>query len=59
MPGTDIRGARAAGMASCWVAVPGASWPTDEPGPDYTIRDLRALLALAPAPVPVPAPRFP
>jgi len=55
MPGTDIRGARAAGMASCWVAAPGASWPTDEPGPDYTIRDLRALLALAPE----PAPRFP
>jgi 2-haloacid dehalogenase len=49
VPGTDIRGARAAGMASCWVAAPGARWPPDEPGPDYTIRDLRALAALAPA----------
>jgi YjjG family noncanonical pyrimidine nucleotidase len=47
VPGTDIRGARAAGMASCWVAGPGASWPEGEPGPDYTIRDLRALAALS------------
>ena len=49
VPGTDIRGARAAGMASCWLAATGASWPPGEPGPDYTIRDLRALLALASA----------
>jgi HAD superfamily hydrolase (TIGR01509 family) len=55
VPVTDIRGARAAGMASCWVAAPGASWPAGEPGPDYTIRDLRALAALAPE----RAPRFP
>ena len=48
VPATDIRGARAAGMASCWVAAPGAVWPPGEPGPDYTIRDLRALAALAP-----------
>ena len=49
VPATDIRGARAAGMASCWVAAAGAVWPPGEPGPDYTIRDLRALAALAPA----------
>jgi 2-haloacid dehalogenase len=48
VPGTDIRGARAAGMASCWVAAAGAVWPANEPAPDYTIRDLRALAALAP-----------
>jgi 2-haloacid dehalogenase len=47
VPGTDIRGARSAGMASCWVAAAGASWPAGEPGPDYTIRDLRGLSALA------------
>ena len=51
VPATDIRGARAAGMASCWVAAPGAAWPPGEPGPDYTIRDLRALAALSPSPV--------
>lgn len=50
VPATDIRGARAAGMASCWVAAAGAAWPPEEPGPDYTIRDLRALLALSPPP---------
>ncbi len=50
MPGTDIRGARAAGMASCWLAAAGASWPAGVPGPDYTIRDLSALAALAPEP---------
>lgn len=49
VPATDIRGARAAGIASCWLAGPGAAWPPGEPGPDYTIRDLRALAALAPA----------
>jgi 2-haloacid dehalogenase len=49
VPATDIRGARASGMASCWVTAPGAVWPPGEPGPDYTIRDLRALAALAPA----------
>jgi 2-haloacid dehalogenase len=49
VPATDIRGARAAGMASCWVAAPGAAWPPEEPGPDYTVRDLRALAPLAPA----------
>jgi 2-haloacid dehalogenase len=49
VPATDIRGARAAGMASCWVAAPGTVWPPGEPGPDYTIRDLRALVPLAPA----------
>jgi 2-haloacid dehalogenase len=49
VPTTDIRGARAAGMASCWVAAPGTVWPPGEPGPDYTIRDLRALVPLAPA----------
>jgi 2-haloacid dehalogenase len=49
VPATDIRGARAAGMASCWVTAPGAVWPPEEPGPDYTIRDLRALVALSPA----------
>jgi len=53
VPATDIRGARSAGMASCWVAAPGASWPQDEPGPDYTIRDLRALAALSVSPVSV------
>jgi hypothetical protein len=37
-------------MASCWVAASGAAWPPQEPGPDYTIRDLRALAALSPAP---------
>jgi 2-haloacid dehalogenase len=58
VPGTDIRGARAAGMASCWVAAPGSSWPEDEPGPDYTIRDLRALAALSVRPVSV-RPVFP
>ncbi len=47
VPATDIRGARAAGMASCWVAASGAAWPPQEPGPDYTIRDLRALAALS------------
>lgn len=46
-PTTDIRGARAAGMASCWVAAPGAVWPPPEPRPDFTIRDLRGLVALA------------
>jgi YjjG family noncanonical pyrimidine nucleotidase len=49
VPGTDIRGARAALMRSCWVAAPQAVWPAGEPGPDYTIRDLRALAAFAPA----------
>jgi YjjG family noncanonical pyrimidine nucleotidase len=58
VPGTDIRGARAAGMAACWVAAPGASWPPGEPGPDYTIADLRGLAALAP-PWRSPPPRFP
>jgi 2-haloacid dehalogenase len=48
VPATDIRGARAAGMASCWVAAAGVAWPPEEPGPDYTVRDLRALAALAP-----------
>ena len=51
VPATDIRGARAAGMASCWVAAAGAAWPPEEPGPDYTIRDLRALAPLSPPPV--------
>jgi 2-haloacid dehalogenase len=51
VPATDIRGARAAGMASCWVAAAGAAWPPEEPGPDFTVRDLRALAALSPSPV--------
>jgi len=48
VPGTDVRGARAAGMASCWVATAGVAWPLEEPEPDYTISDLRELAALAP-----------
>jgi len=51
VPGTDIRGARAAGMASCWVAAAGTAWPDGEPGPDYTIADLRGLVPLAGGPV--------
>ena len=51
VPATDIRGARAAGMPSCWVAAAGAAWPPEEPGPDYTVRDLRALAPLSPQPV--------
>jgi 2-haloacid dehalogenase len=51
VPATDIRGARAAGMASCWVAAAGAAWPAGEPGPDYTISDLRGLAPLAPEPM--------
>lgn len=48
VPATDVRGARAAGMASCWVAAAGAVWPPEEPGPDYAISDLRGLAAFAP-----------
>jgi 2-haloacid dehalogenase len=48
VPGTDIRGAHAAGMASCWVVAAGTAWPEGEPEPEYTASDLRPLAALAP-----------
>ncbi len=49
-PTSDIRGAQAAGMASCWVERPGAAWPDGIPAPDFRIRDLRELLPMAAAP---------
>ena len=42
----DIRGARRAGLASCWFAPPSAQYPPGEPPPDYRINDLRELLSL-------------
>ncbi len=42
-PRTDIRGARASGIDTCWYAPNHAIWPEAEPAPLYTIRDLREL----------------
>ena len=46
---SDIRGARLAGLASCWLAPRSARYPPQEPPPDYRISDLRGLLSLGPA----------
>ncbi|MBN1835754.1 MAG: YjjG family noncanonical pyrimidine nucleotidase [Spirochaetales bacterium] len=47
-PSSDIRGARLAGIATCWFARGAAGYPPEEPAPDYRIRDLRDLLAFGP-----------
>jgi 2-haloacid dehalogenase len=47
-PSSDIRGARNAGLDTCWVAPAGAEYPAGEPGPLYTISDLRQLLRFLP-----------
>jgi 2-haloacid dehalogenase len=47
-PSADIRGGRAAGLATCWVAPRSASYPPEEPIPDYRISDLRELTAFLP-----------
>jgi YjjG family noncanonical pyrimidine nucleotidase len=48
-PSSDIRGGHDAGLDTCWFAAPGAEYPPGEPGPSYTIRDLRQLLDFLPA----------
>jgi len=47
-PKSDIRGARAFGIDTCWYAQDAATWPEAEPAPLYTIRDLRELERFAP-----------
>jgi 2-haloacid dehalogenase len=47
---SDIRGARRAGLACCWLAPGSARYPPEEPPPDYRISDLRELLSLRPVP---------
>jgi YjjG family noncanonical pyrimidine nucleotidase len=47
-PSSDIRGGRAAGLATCWYAPPGLEYPAEEPSPLYTIHDLRQLLNFVP-----------
>jgi 2-haloacid dehalogenase len=48
-PSSDIRGGRAAGLDTCWVAPPGSEYPAEEPRPLYTINDLRQLLRFLPS----------
>ncbi|MFJ1702480.1 HAD family hydrolase [Kitasatospora sp. NPDC088346] len=44
-PATDILGARAAGVGSIWIS-PGLPWPTEQPAPDHTVRDVPAAADL-------------
>ncbi|HUI70535.1 MAG TPA: YjjG family noncanonical pyrimidine nucleotidase [Spirochaetia bacterium] len=48
-PGSDIAGARAAGIDACWYAPHGQSWPGPGEPPELVIRDLNEVLDLAPA----------
>ncbi len=48
-PKSDIAGARAFGIDTCWYAPEAAAWPLGEPEPLYTIRDLRELARFASA----------
>ncbi len=47
-PSSDIRGAHAAGMPTCWVNLHGGTYPADEPAPDYVVGGIDELLELAP-----------
>jgi 2-haloacid dehalogenase len=47
-PSSDIRGGRNAGLDTCWYAPGDCRYPSDEPRPLYTIRDLRQLLTFLP-----------
>jgi 2-haloacid dehalogenase len=47
-PSSDIRGGSAAGLDTCWYAPSGSEYPSEEPGPLYTISDLRQLLHFLP-----------
>jgi YjjG family noncanonical pyrimidine nucleotidase len=46
-PGSDINGARAVGIDSCWYAPSGQQWPGPGDQPSFVIRDLREILRLA------------
>jgi len=48
-PGSDIEGARAAGIDACWYAPHGQQWPGPGEPPALVIRDLREVLDLASA----------
>ncbi len=46
-PGSDIEGARAAGIDACWYAPKGQPWPGPGAPPLFVISDLREILDLA------------
>jgi YjjG family noncanonical pyrimidine nucleotidase len=48
-PSSDIRGAHAAKLDTCWFAPPRAEYPQGEPQPTYRISDLRQLRRFVPA----------
>jgi 2-haloacid dehalogenase len=45
-PGSDIEGARGAGIDACWFSPDGGGWPGPGEPPSLLIRDLRELLPL-------------
>ncbi len=46
-PGSDVAGARAAGIDACWFAPDGRPWPGPGEPPSLVINDLRELLPLS------------